>query len=98
MATNERAERALRTSAEAYRLVEEARQMREERDAARAEVIGLRDVIGVVISGLEHTPIADLGEVQYAIRLLTEACSLGDSSDAEGNNLNSQEEGEVTHI
>lgn len=35
---------------------------------------GLHSVIGVVIAGLEHTPVAELGEVRYAIQMLTDAC------------------------
>jgi len=46
------AERALKTSAEAYRLVEEARQMRAERDMARAEVEGLREQLRQALARL----------------------------------------------
>lgn len=55
---DERAERAILSHAEAYRLVEEVRQMREERDAARAEVVSLtseRDrLLGFKVGALEQ--------------------------------------------
>jgi hypothetical protein len=50
------AERALVSSAEAYRLVEEARQMRAARDAAEARIAALRDalatIVGAFVSGV----------------------------------------------
>lgn len=46
--------------------------------ASREREAGLRSVIGVAIAGLEHTAAGDLGEVQYAISLLTDACEVRD--------------------
>jgi hypothetical protein len=47
---DERAERAILSHAEAYRLVEEARQMREERDAALAEI----DRLATALAAIRH--------------------------------------------
>ena len=54
-----RAERAILDRAEAYRLVEEARQMRDERDAAQKRISTLSEVVALlnsmVLSGESHS-------------------------------------------
>jgi hypothetical protein len=49
---------------------------------ARAEDLyeNLKQVIGVVIAGLEHTSAAELGEVQHAIAVLKDACAVDDAA------------------
>jgi hypothetical protein len=84
-AEHPRAERAILSHAEAYRLVEEARAMREERDAALAEVEHLtaeRDALAAIVRELaERGPYALFGVADEPICTMCNTSGFGASAD-----------------